>query len=201
MKPSPSPNPEMHYFSDFTIIKHQVSQFCQSNQAKHPVISKEVLPQRSLGFVLQPRSVSVLCCGFIFSPFTSYRSKSDKVRCGVQPEPGYHTGLSCSCHPHGEVRQSPWRWEAGKSRASHTWHTRKLICKSALGTTSECFFWGSLCGSPLPGLVLHRPGLLPGGKEGLRKPFPKRVTINLLLHSMQGCFSLAQAIPSLFTFS
>lgn len=40
-------------------------------------------------------------------------------------------------------------------------------------------------------------GFLPGGKEGLRKPFPKRVT-NLLLHSMQGCFSLTQPIPSLF---
>lgn len=109
--------------------------------------------------------------------------KSIRVRCGVQPGPGPHMGLSCSLlllHPPATPMGKSDKplevgagWEAGKGRASHTWHTRKLICKSALGTTSECSLWGRLCASPLSGLVLHQPGFLPGGK-GAGKAFSQK---------------------------
>lgn len=165
--------------------------------------------------VLQLRSVGVLFCGFVFSPFTSYRSKSGRpsvMRCPARARPplqphGFELLPAPACHPSWSLLPPLWGSQAKplevgsreKQSFTHlahqeadlqvcTWHNFKVL---SLGRPQ----------SPLSGLVLHWPGFLPGVKEGLRKPFPKRLNISLLLHSMQGCFSLTQAIPSLFTFS
>lgn len=133
-------------------------------------------------------------CGFIFSPFMSYRSRSDQVRCGVQPKPGHHMGRSCSLllpPPWGSQTKPQEVGSREKQSFTHlaqqendlqvcTWHNFRVFAPGQPLWSSS--FWA---------------GFLPGGKEGLRKPFPKRVT-NLLLHSMQGCFSLTQPILSLF---
>lgn len=90
------------------------------------------------------------------------------------PGCSFPTGVSPSGQSPCEVRAA-----AGRGRASHAWHPRKLPCKSALGVSSKYFLCEqmqiSLWGSPLSGLVLHQPEFLPVVEHELRKGFPKKV--------------------------